>query len=173
MLPKIAGAFVLLGLSLTFGSPQEQKLSNSENSDTPAPAAKSRPRVRIAGFSVNAGYMRYPGYGYYGYPGRYGLYSPYFYDPFFYGMAFHPGYFYGFGYQASMGEVKVQSPDRDAWVYIDGALAGKADKLKTMWLEPGRYNLEVKSGTHTAAQRIYVLSGKTLKVTPDMLEQKQ
>ena len=52
-------------------------------------------------------------------------------------------------------------------MYLDGALAGKADKLKNMWLEPGAYNLEVRSGNKQFSQKVYVLSGKTLRLTAD------
>lgn len=122
------------------------------------------PRVRLGGIMLGAGYShfggRYP-YGSYGY-------GPYFYDPFFYSPFIHPGFYTGFGYQPLMGEVKVQA-DKDSWVYLDGALAGRAGKLKNMWLEPGAYELELRSGGKRTAQRIYVLSGKTLKVTPAMM----
>jgi hypothetical protein len=74
----------------------------------------------------------------------------------------------GFGYGPSMGEIKLKSDDKSAWVYLDGALAGKADRLKTMWLEPGAYNLEVRSGDKRFAQKVYVLTGKTLRLTADL-----
>lgn len=136
---------------------------------------KSHPRVRFGGLVVNAGYSHtsgYPygyryGYGYY--PGFWG-YGPFAYDPFLFSPYLHPGFYTGFGYQPSLGEVKMQNPDRNAWVYIDGALAGRADKLKNMWLEPGAYQLEVRAGDRKLSQKIYVLSGRTLKVTPEMME---
>ena len=68
-----------------------------------------------------------------------------------------------------MGAVKLEGVDKNALVYLDGALAGRADKLKRMWLDPGAYDLELRTGDRSATQRIYVLSGKTLKVTPDMM----
>ena len=53
-------------------------------------------------------------------------------------------------------------------VYVDDAYAGEVRKLKTMWLEPGVYKLEVRDGDRKFARKIYVLSGKTLdlKATP-------
>jgi hypothetical protein len=125
-------------------------------------------RVRIGGISVNAGYyngpMWYPYYGYGGgfYPGwsRY-----YMYDPFWYSPWLHPGLYTGFGYQPNMGEVKLNSPNKEAAVYIDGAYAGPAEKLKSLWLEPGAYNLEVRdAGGQRYERRVYVLSGKTLQI---------
>jgi hypothetical protein len=136
--------------------------------DTPAKdrTQSSRPRIRFGGIMIGAGYSHFsgPGYGrpYYGY-GPWG-----FYDSFLYGMYFHPGYFHGFGYGPAMGEIKLKSDDKAAWVYLDGALAGKADKLKNMWLEPGAYNLEVRSGAKRFGQKVYVLSGKTLRLTADL-----
>jgi hypothetical protein len=144
------------------------------------PARTSRwPRVRLGGIYVGAGYSRfsggpfYPGYyypGYYAYrPWAWSPFGwPYAYDPFFYGPYLHPGFLTGFGYGPNMGEIKLRSSDKEAWVYLDGALAGKVEKLKSMWLEPGAYNLEVRSGDHKFGQRVYVLSGRTLKLTADL-----
>jgi hypothetical protein len=64
-----------------------------------------------------------------------------------------------------MGEVKLQSSSKDAEVYLDNAYAGTASKLKSFWLSPGVYQLEVRAKGQTPQQkRIYVLTGKTLKV---------
>jgi hypothetical protein len=40
-----------------------------------------------------------------------------------------------------------------------------------MWLDPGVYNFEVRDGNRRYCQRIYVLTGKTLKLTPELMEQ--
>lgn len=136
--------------------------------DADQPKDKRWPRVRFGGMVVNAGYTRYSGYPFgYGFPYGYGYHDPFFYSPYI-----HPGFYTGFGFQPAMGQVKIQTPERDAWVYLDGALAGRADKLKTMWLEPGKYTVELRRGDRSAGQNIYVLSGKTLKVTPEMLKVK-
>ena len=40
-------------------------------------------------------------------------------------------------------------------------------RSKNLWLEPGAYTLEVKPADRKPfEQRIYVLSGKTLEITP-------
>jgi hypothetical protein len=105
--------------------------------------------------------MWYPYYGYGGFYPGWGRY--YMYDPFWYSPWIHPGLYTGFAYQPNMGEVKLKSPVRDAAVYIDGAYAGPAEKLKSLWLEPGVYKIELRD---TAGQRferrVYVLTGKTL-----------
>jgi hypothetical protein len=128
--------------------------------------AKPSRRVRIGGVMVSAGYASgpawYPYYGYGYYPGwgRWGLYDPFWYSPWI-----HPGLYTGFGYGPGMGEVKLTSSDREAAVYIDGAYAGPAHKLKSIWLEPGAYNLEVRNPDgQSFGRRIYVLSGKELRV---------
>ena len=116
-------------------------------------------RVRLGGVRIGAGYS----YG--------GYYSPWwYYDPFLFYPVYAPGYYSGFGYQPNMGAVKLEGADKNALVYLDGALAGRADKLKQMWLDPGAYDLELRTGARSAMQRIYVLSGKTLKVTPEFME---
>jgi hypothetical protein len=131
-------------------------------------AADNKPgrKVRLGGVMVNAGYSRgpawYPYYGYGGYPGwgRWAFYDPIFYSPFL-----HPGLYTGFGYGPNMGEVKLAGVDKEASVYLDGGYAGPASKLKSMWLEPGVYNLEVRStACDKFERRIYVLTGKTLQV---------
>lgn len=129
-----------------------------------------RPRVRLGGIMIGAGYSHMSGPAY-GYPGYYpyrqwGLWGAY--DPFFYGPYVHPGFFNGFAYGPSLGGVKLKSADKDSWVYLNGALAGRTEKLKTMWLEPGVYNLEVRSGDRRFGQKVYILSGKTLHLTADM-----
>ena len=85
--------------------------------------------------------------------------SPYFFSPFI-----HPGYFTGFAYQPSLGEVKLKAEQKNAAVFLNGAYAGTAGKLKSMWLEPGTYELSLQEGSWSFAQKIYVLSGKTLKI---------
>jgi hypothetical protein len=48
---------------------------------------------------------------------------------------------------------------------LDGAYAGKAGDLKSMWLDPGAYQFEVRQDSRTAfSRKIYVLSGKTLRI---------
>jgi hypothetical protein len=131
----------------------------------PAPAKTSH-RIRFGGVFVGAGYSRFwggdPYFGYY--PGLW------YADPLLLPPIYAPGYFTGFAYGPNLGAVRLQGADKDAWVYLDGALAGRADKLKQMWLAPGVYNLELREGNRWLAQKIYVLSGKTLKVTPDLME---
>ena len=89
-----------------------------------------------------------------------------------YGWGYGYGPFYGgpYGmYGPNLGEVKLDTHVKDAQVFLDGAYAGTAGKLKSMWLRPGKYNLEVRApGQPKYAERIYVLGGKTLHVRPDL-----
>ena len=129
--------------------------------------ARQPSRFRLAGVSIGAGYSYTSGYRpfwyspyYWGVP-YYSLWD--FYSPFYY--PFHPGYFNGFARGPNMGEVKLHAASKKAEVFVDGAYAGVAEDLKTLWLEPGAYNLEVRAHTGTPfSRRIYVLSGKTLKI---------
>jgi hypothetical protein len=119
----------------------------------------AKPRVRIAGVTVGAGYA-YTG-GYYPYFG-----FPYFYDPLFFGFV-HPGFYNGFAYGPNMGEVRLRTSDKAGAVFLDGAYAGELSKLKHIWLEPGAYNVEIRSDGHPQFERrIYVLSGKTVDLRP-------
>lgn len=171
MAVRLAGLslFVLAGLAFASDQPASPQKPDDSGVQTKAQTPRSRPHFRIGGIMIGAGYTHFSGgYPYYGYyPSLWG-YSPYYYDPFLFGYA-HPGFYSGFGYRPDMGDVKIQLNNKAAWVYLDGALAGRMDKLKNMWLEPGAYNLEVRDGNERLSQRIYVLSGKTLKISPDML----
>jgi hypothetical protein len=133
-------------------------------------------RVRLGGVSVSAGYASGPawwGPGYWGpYYGGYGPglwrpWGPAWFDPFWYGGWAHPGFWRGFAQGPGMGEIKLNSAPKEASVYLDGAYAGQVAKLKTMWLEPGIYQLEVRDdGGATWQKKIYVLTGKTLDLRP-------
>ena len=121
-------------------------------------SVEAKPRVRFGGVQVGAGYSR--GYPFY-YPSFYG---PLFYDPFLFGFV-HTGFYNGFGYGPNLGEVRLRTAPQDASVYLDGAYAGQATKLKTIWLEPGAYNFELRDGNRALfGKRIYVLTGKTLDI---------
>jgi hypothetical protein len=86
----------------------------------------------------------------------------YWYEPYYYGaypVASHP----------NAGLVKLDTKVKGAEVYVDGAFAGTAGDLKSMWLRQGAYDLEVRSpGRERYAERIYVVNGKTLHVRPEL-----
>ena len=155
----LLGASVLIG-----GSAQASSDSGSSYSRWP--------KVRIAGVSVGAGYTRWGGYSpFWGSPFGYG-YGGYALSPFLFGPGYYPGFFSAlpsaYFYQDTLGKVKLELADKDAEVYLDGGFAGKSGKLKTMWVEPGTHDLRVTSGGRSFDQRIYVLTGKTLTISPDL-----
>ena len=133
-------------------------------------------RVRLGGVVVSAGYSHFSGgYPWWGYP--WGYYYPYYYgrawaypfwlDPWSLSPFVHPGFYTGFGWGLDKGEVKLRTRLKDAEVYVDGAFAGSASRLKSMWLDPGAYSLEVRApGREPFEKRIYVLTGKTLQIEP-------
>jgi hypothetical protein len=98
-------------------------------------------------------YGPYPYYGWY--PGPYGYYG---YGPYAY------GYGYGYGYGRPLGEVQIKSPDSNAQIYINGALAGRAHDLKKIYLAPGTYNVEQRIGSDVQKDRVYVIANRTLKI---------
>jgi hypothetical protein len=181
-----------IGAGLLCWTPVTVAQNEPENSNTSTETAGVRlegaardggRRIRLGGVSVGAGYSRgWPGYGFYGPrywgPAWYGsvAYNPWAwgpnwggYDPFWYSpLAVHPGYWMGFGPGEGMGEVKLETEVKTASVYIDGGYAGAVKDRRSMWLRPGTYELRVRDGgKKTYAQRIYVLSGKTLRVRPE------
>jgi hypothetical protein len=128
--------------------------------------------VRLGGIFVSAGYAHFPDrffypswpYGFYPYSFAY---APFFYGPLYapyYGPFYGP-YYTGFSYAPDKGEIKLSANPKDAQVYVDGAYAGTADHLKKIWLDSGAYNISISApGRETFEQRIYVLSGKSLKI---------
>jgi len=172
---------VLVALALSAACSLAQQTSSSADSGIPAELQVKRAtsakdsaetedqkasgqtwHLRLGTIWVGAGYSKfswpfyYP-YSFYPFPG---FYSPPLWDP--YSSYFYPiGYF---SYDNGKGEVRLSAP-RQADVYLDNAYAGKAEKLKSIWLEPGAYDLSVSDSDHASYhQRIYVLSGKSLKI---------
>jgi hypothetical protein len=120
--------------------------------------ASAAARTRF-GVGVGFGYYGAPfypdgygpwGYPYYGYAPYYGPYGPY-------------GYYSG----RPMGEVHIKSPDSNAQIYINGAFAGRAHDLKTIYLAPGTYNIEQRIGSDVQKERVYVLANRSLKIEFD------
>jgi hypothetical protein len=91
-----------------------------------------------------------------------------------YGYGYGP--FYGpYGYGAyygvpNAGQVKLDTHVKDAQVFVNGAYAGTSGKLKTMWMRPGTYTIEMRApGQPQFAEKIYVVAGKTVHVEPGFL----
>lgn len=143
---------------------QSNLTSTDSKSDTQADEHHSRIHVRLGTIGVGASYTRFSGPFFYN-PFWFGYYPYGFYDPFFPSAFFAPGFFEGYAYSVDKGEVKLSGAPKNAEVFLNGAYAGTANKLKSMWLEPGAYDLSVATSNSTSFhQRIYVLSGKTLKI---------
>jgi hypothetical protein len=122
-----------------------------------AGTAQPRPGVRFGGF-VGGGYFYGPGFWPY-YPSYWGPY----------GAFCGPGYYGGYGYGRGMGEIRLQVEPAHAQVFLNGGYAGEADQRKSMWLEPGAYNLEIKAPGHeTFSRKIYVLSGKSIRIYTEL-----
>jgi hypothetical protein len=93
-----------------------------------------------------------------------------------FGYGYGPGYWGGPGYYSSYaygtpnaGELKLETPVKDAEVFINGAYAGTAGKLKSMYMHPGTYSVELRSpGRERFAEKVYIVAGKTLKLHADL-----
>ncbi|MBZ5554888.1 MAG: hypothetical protein LAO21_19405 [Acidobacteriia bacterium] len=108
--------------------------------------------------------------------------SPYFWDPFYYGFwpsywvypSFYPAYHPGYFLPGQGGEVRLQTNAKTAEVYLNSAFAGIAGHLKSFWLAPGVYELEIRTEKGVILQqRIYVLTGKTIRVKAALAEQEK
>ena len=96
--------------------------------------------------------------------GFYGYYDPWFWGPFAY-----PTPYWGYAVPAhpGMGQVKIQTHLKDAEVWIDGAYAGTTKQTKDMWLKSGSHDIEIRAANNLRyAEHVYVLTGKTLKISP-------
>ena len=167
---------LLLVCFLTISSfAQEKKEPNKEPTkpDTGTAGEDRKTHVRLGGVSIGAGYSRYSGpyysdpYFYPFYPAVWGI-ADYYWSAFYdlYSPLYGPGPYWQYSPAAGMGEVKLQSTQKNAEVFLNGAYAGLTGDLKSIWLEPGAYDLEVKADRQSFSQRIYVLSGKSVKIRP-------
>ncbi|MGA3097283.1 MAG: hypothetical protein ABSF25_12560 [Bryobacteraceae bacterium] len=98
------------------------------------------------GVFVGPAFVPFGGYG--------GWYGPYAYGP--YAVA------------PNAGQVKLQTKVKDAQVFVNGSFAGTAGKLKTMWLRPGNYTIELRAQGLRYAENIFVVAGKKITLTPDL-----
>ncbi len=151
--------------------------SSTADSAAPNPASdKQEPKesgsghnwhFRLGTIGVGAGYFHGPGFYPYGPSSYYPYYSAALWDPFWnpYWGPYYAAYLPDIAHREGKGELLLTGAPKEAKVYIDGAYAGTADRLKHMWLDPGAYNLSVATpGRENFEQRIYILSGKTLKI---------
>jgi hypothetical protein len=144
--------------------------STNGRSDKPATNSDRKWHVKLGPVLVGASYSRFGGPFYYpyGFSPFDGFSRAWLWDPYWaYPLSYPSGYF---GYNDGRGEVKITLEPRTldpklAEVYVDNAFAGTADHLKNMWLDPGAYELSIlsKDGA-TFRRRIYVLSGRSLKI---------
>ncbi|MEW5976746.1 MAG: hypothetical protein AB1898_13165 [Acidobacteriota bacterium] len=150
---------------------------HAEQAEEPEPSTReteqveppSTSRVWTGGISLFGRATRYrDSYAWPGDAGSYpyfgGLWSPWWppSDP---SESRYPSLLFGLHQQLNKGEVQLrQTEDRDE-VFLNGAYAGLAKELKSFWLDPGIYELQIRSGGQSLfSERVYVLSGKTLRI---------
>jgi hypothetical protein len=167
----MAGILLILA---TAAVAEDNKSGKADSGVTVSGAANEGRRVRLGGVMLGASYTRgYPYYPYsYPYYSGFGPWAgPYWglYDPFWYSPWIHPSLYSGWTARDQMGEIKIDTAAKTAAVYVDDAFAGTVKDLKSIWLRPGAYNIEVRDyGGRTFRQRVYVLTGKTLKMRPEL-----
>ncbi|MGE3957302.1 MAG: PEGA domain-containing protein [Vicinamibacterales bacterium] len=138
------------------------------------PAVVVTPRVRPNVYRPYYRPLYRPGIGlgfYYGYPGYAGPYAYGYAFPYDYSYRYgYPGYGYytypGYGLR-SYGGVRIDLPQRDAEVYVDGYYAGVVDDfdgaLQQVNLEPGPHNIEVRlEGFEPVTFDVNVTPGRTI-----------
>jgi hypothetical protein len=134
-------------------------------------SAGRQTHVHLGGITVSAGYSHFsPGFYRYAYP--YGSYyyamdSALWWDPFWASSAFYSAGYFGQG--NGKGELRLNNAPKDASVYVNGGYAGTMDHLKSFWLDPDVYDLVLSAPDgRRYEQRVYVLTGKTLKIQAKM-----
>jgi hypothetical protein len=169
----IGGGLLLLGFLVSSLWAEEKPVSAKGKSgrDDSTVVVSQKSRIRLGGISIGAGYSHFSGpyypYGYW-YPHPYypywgTLWDSYYYSPYY--MSFYPDFSTSRG--PGRGEIRVQTDQKGAEVYLNGAYAGRVGDLKKFYLQPGAYDLEIKTPDNKVFQkRLYVLSGKTLKIFP-------
>jgi hypothetical protein len=95
--------------------------------------------------------------------GGFGFAGPGFYGPYWGGYWGGPYGYYG---GPAMGEVKIETPAKDALVYVDGGYAGLSGKLRHFNLPPGAHDIELRdpSGKAFFQEHVQVLRGKTINI---------
>ncbi len=115
--------------------------------------------VRLGGVGIGFAYTQFSG--------PYCCYNPYTFDTLYYFPGAYGPWYAPWFYQSAptKGTVKLKNVEDGAEIYINQGYAGVAKDLKNIYLEPGAYDLEVRlPGKEPAQRRIYVLSGKTVKL---------
>jgi len=131
--------------------------------------ARAIPRIHLRGVSVGVGYSHFSGPYYRGfYPPYYAGYYPGFWPGYYGWDPFWTPYGPPLAYNVrsdDKGEVHLKDAAPQSEVYIDGAYAGLGKDLRTLWLAPGAYNVEVRTpNREPVKKKIYVLTCKTLNV---------
>jgi len=90
-------------------------------------------------------YHPYWGYGGWGWANPYWGYGPYYYE--------------------DKGTIKIKDHDKSDQVYINGAFAGIAEKMKNIKLDPGQYTIQIRrQGNELLNRSVYVIAGKTVEI---------
>lgn len=170
----IKGVLVgLLSVPWVFADGQSDESQAASSGRAGSVEASKQPRILFGGISLTSGYNRYANPVYWR-PPFYGYYNSQFWTPFWqshspYGS--FSGFYSGYNFQRgpSLGEIKLQVEPMTASVLINDAYAGQVQDLRSISLEPGVYSLRIETeGLPGFAQRVYVLSGKTLKIEVDL-----
>jgi hypothetical protein len=136
--------------------------------------ASAQHRVAVG---VGVGYYRpyyyRPYYRPYYYP-YYSVYSPFFYDPFFFGAGYaygqYPPYWGGYPvYYEAGSDLRVQVTPREAEVYLDGYLVGNVDDfdgmLQRLRVPYGEHEVTIyKEGFHSVRQRMLFRPGESYRI---------
>ena len=161
--------------------PEGSEVSGAASSSRAIPRSEA-PRPSYTPVYVYPDYYRYYrryydpwNYGFFGVGAAPWFYSPWGWDPGFYGAYGYPGYGYGsgsgYGSQSSssydIGSLKLKVKPRDAEVYVDGYFAGHVDDFdgifQALKLASGGYRVEVrKPGFETLVLDVIVQPDRTI-----------
>lgn len=96
------------------------------------------------------------------------VYRPWAYNPYYYGPAYGPVWVSPSHSHRHEGQLKFETKDKDAEVFIDNAYAGTVRQMNSAWLREGSHELSVRDhGVETFHDRVYVTEGNTLHIKPE------
>jgi hypothetical protein len=157
---------ILSVLSLALLAPAFGRQEKPEGEPEVVPVSQKKTRVHLGPVHVGAGWTHSRGHFFHPWSPWYRLYhrpfllpaAHYLYDPYLYPFP---------SSREGTGEVRLENIAEDAAVFVNGGYAGLAGDLRKFRLHPGAYTLRIEAdGKEPFETRLYVLTGKTLRVRP-------
>jgi hypothetical protein len=156
-------------VSLVLLSPAHGRGEEPEEEPAALSVSERKTRFHLGPIHVGAGWAHVRRHPYYPWFPWYRFHHhPFFLSPVDY---MYPLYPFPVSHEGT-GEVRLEDVPKEAVVFIDGGYAGSGGDLRKFRLQPGAYTLRMEwDGGEPFETRLYVLTGKTLRVRPRSREE--